>query len=79
MDTKIYVGGGGDATSVNQMKNNIVDAGGVSESDYHVLSRSSHGSLDQDAFNLDEDGNNRSDIFEWLFENKDSSGYYRKL
>ena len=75
-DTKIYVGSSGDGAAKWQMHEYLVNTGAVSEEDYRVVKGATHGSLDQDAFNLDEDGNNRSDIFEWLFEDKDDNNGY---
>ena len=35
---------------------------------YHEIKGADHGMADMGTFNLDEDGNGRSDIFEWMFE-----------
>ena len=71
MDTKIYVGSSGDSAAKWDMHEYLVKTGAVSEEDYHVLQGSTHGSLDQDAFTLDDDNDGRSDVFEWLFDEDD--------
>ena len=71
MDTKIYVGSSGDGAAKWEMHEYLVKTGAVSEEDYHVLQGSTHGSLDQDAFTLDDDNDGRSDVFEWLFDEDD--------
>ncbi len=66
-----YVGStsaGEDSASYNYMVNQV--ANGIGEENVHVLN-ASHGDLPQTAFGLDEDGNGRSDIMEWLLSDEE--------
>ena len=77
-----YVGKGGeDYASISYMRNKFAPTFGI-ENTFEI--EAYHGQVPNVAYNLDEDGNNRSDIIEWMFDdysgpliigNKESSEY----
>lgn len=68
IETAVYVGEG-DSDSINSMNKNLIKQ--ISEENYHILKGYDHYQADKRAFTIDEDGNDRADMLEWLFENQD--------